>query len=303
MKYYKTKIYTYIRKLFFNYFLIPITYKITSRLTILSSIDSIKYILTHKCSVSRFGDGEFFVIMGKGNGFQEPNDKLKHLLINVLNSNITNHVIGLPLPLKDLSNLDDFPLFFWSNFTARNFWILRKYINKNKMYLNTQLSRFYIDYKDKSLCKLQLKLLKEIWDNKDIVIVEGTETRSGVGNDLFNNAKSIKRILGPARNAIDKYDEMLNAIIRSVPKENLILLSYGMTATVLAFDLAKLGYWAIDIGHLDIEYEWFLQGAKSKTAIKGKFTNEVTNGNNVTTCNDILYNKQIIIDITQHEQN
>lgn len=299
MKYFNTKIYTYLREVFFKYILIPITYRVTSKLFIMNSIDSIEYILKHKCSVSRFGDGEFFVILGKGNGFQDPNERLKKLLVNVLDSNIENHIIGVPLPLKDLSNLNDYPLFFWSHFTARYFWILRKYLNYNTKYLNTQLSRFYIDYKDKSLCKMQISLIKKIWDNKHIVIVEGTETRSGVGNDLFNNAKSIKRILGPARNAIDKFDEMLNAITSHVQKDKLILLSYGMTATVLAYELAKLGYWAIDLGHLDIEYEWFLQGAKEKTAIKGKFTNEVSQGDNVVSCNDSLYEKQIILDITK----
>jgi glycosyltransferase family protein len=299
MKYYNARIYSYLRKIFFKYILIPITYKTTYRLSIMNSIDSIRYILKHKCSVSRFGDGEFFVILGKGNGFQDPNMKLKNLLITVLNSNVKNHMIGLPLPLKDLSNLNEFPSFFWRNFTARNFWSIKKYINYNVKYLNTQLSRFYIDYKDKSHCELQLRLLKEIWDDRDIVIVEGIETRSGVGNDLFNNAKSVKRILGPAKNAVDKYDDMLNAIKSNVNKSTLVLLSYGMTATVLAYDLAKLGYWAIDLGHLDLEYEWFRHNAKEKKVIEGKFTNEVQKGNEVAACMDPIYLSQIIVDITK----
>lgn len=299
MRYYKTRIYSYLRKIFFKYILIPITYKTTYKLSIMNSMDSIRYILKHKCSVSRFGDGEFLVILGKGNGFQDPNKKLKKLLITVLSSNVENHMIGLPLPLKDLSNLNEYPNFFWRNFTAKNFWSIKKYINYHAQYLNTQLSRFYIDYKDKSHCELQLRLLKEIWDDRDIVIVEGIETRSGVGNDLFNNAKSVKRILGPAKNAVDKYDDMLNAIKSNVNKSTLVLLSYGMTATVLAYDLAKLGYWAIDLGHLDLEYEWFLHNAKEKKVIEGKFTNEVQKGNEVAACMDPIYLSQIIVDITK----
>lgn len=31
----------------------------------------------------------------------------------------------------------------------------------------------------------------------------------------------------------------------------LILIALGMTATVLAYDLSKAGFWAIDIGHID----------------------------------------------------
>ena len=38
--------------------------------------------------------------------------------------------------------------------------------------------------------------------------------------------------------------------------------------------MAKAGYWAIDIGHVDVEYEWFLRGAKDKIQIEGKYVNE-----------------------------
>ena len=31
--------------------------------------------------------------------------------------------------------------------------------------------------------------LKKIWENKNIIIVEGSQTRLGVGNDLFANTK------------------------------------------------------------------------------------------------------------------
>ena len=50
-----------------------------------------------------------------------------------------------------------------------------------------------------------------------------------------------------------------------------------MTATILAYDLSKSGkeYQAIDIGHLDIEYECFLRKTNGITAIPGKAVNEV----------------------------
>lgn len=37
---------------------------------------------------------------------------------------------------------------------------------------------------------------------------------------------------------------------------------------MLSYELAKLGYQAIDLGHLDIEYEWFRMGAKGRVPIK-----------------------------------
>ncbi len=48
-----------------------------------------------------------------------------------------------------------------------------------------------------------------------------------------------------------------------------------MTATILAYDLAKEGYQAIDIGHADVEYVWFKMGVDHKVPIAGKNVNEV----------------------------
>ena len=128
--------------------------------------------------------------------------------------------------------------------------------------------------------------------------MEGNQSRTGIGNDLYNNAKSIKRIVGYATDAFSHYDEMLKAVVANVTKDKLILLSYGPTATILAYDLAKLGYQAIDLGHLDIEYEWFKMGAISNVAIRGKFTNEAEGGRSVKSDYDEGYLQQIILDIT-----
>ena len=78
-------------------------------------------------------------------------------------------------------------------------------------------------------------------------------SRLGVGNDLLDNAKSIKRILGPSRQAFSKYDEILDEA-KKLDKDVLILLALGPAATCLAYDLHKLGYQAVDIGHVDVEY-------------------------------------------------
>lgn len=100
----------------------------------------------------------------------------------------------------------------------------------------------------------------------------------GYGNDLFDNAKSIKRILCPNKNAWDKYDEILDAVIHNTTKADLIILALGMTATIMAYDLALSGRQALDLGHSDIEYEWMKMGAVEKVAIPGKFTNEAKDG-------------------------
>ena len=136
--------------------------------------------------------------------------------------------------------------------------------------------------------------MKKIWKGRNLLIVEGEKTRSGIGNDLFSLSLSIRRILAPAEDAFNRYDCILHAIKCHAHQDDLILLSLGMTATVLAYDLSNLGYQAIDLGHLDVEYEWFKMQAQKKVLLTGKYVNEVNHGNEVVCCNDIEYQRQII---------
>ena len=53
----------------------------------------------------------------------------------------------------------------------------------------------------------------------------------------------------------------------------LVIMACGPTATVLASDLSKNNVQALDLGHIDIQYEWFLHGNDFKP-VPGKYTNE-----------------------------
>ncbi len=277
-------------RLFFEAVYYDIKFKTTAAkrqgIQILNCIDSINYIKDNRCSVSRFGDGEFSMIFNlydskdRKSGFQKFDNSLAKRLESILkeggNSKI-NHIVGLPgCMLISPSYMTGRAYRFWKRYAVNNIDRLNKFINRNSTYIDSTFSRFYIEYKDKRKSDSIIKSIKSIWDNREIVVIEGEKTRMGVGNDLFSNVLSIKRILCPSINAYEKYDEILNMIIEKISSDsdNLILLALGMTATVLAEDLAKLGYQAIDIGHVDIEYEWMLRKAKKKISIPGKYTNE-----------------------------
>ena len=47
----------------------------------------------------------------------------------------------------------------------------------------------------------------------------------------------------------------------------MVLLSLGAAAKPVTQNLFRKGYRALDIGNLDMEYEWFLQGALQKTKL------------------------------------
>ena len=115
----------------------------------------------------------------------------------------------------------------------------------------------------------------------------------GIGNDLLDKAKSIKRILCPAENAFDKYEEILNNCLK-FQKDCLILIALGPTATVLAYDLGNKGYHALDIGHIDIEYEWYLKRAQRKIKIENKYVNEAGGYSGSLQIDDINYKNSIV---------
>jgi hypothetical protein len=54
------------------------------------------------------------------------------------------------------------------------------------------------------------------------------------------------------------------------------------------------GFQAIDIGNLDVEYEWFLRGSTEKIKIPGKYTSEAKGGRIVDDVQDEKYKSQIL---------
>lgn len=264
---------------------------------VVSIEDTIQYIIENKSSVSRFGDGEFkWMADIPQPSFQKQSVQLSERLIEVIFSDEPNLLITIPDAFRDLNHYNLYAKKYWEVTMGKYRLKWLKYLKKNTVYYNTNITRFYMDFIDKSRCDHIISLLKKIWDKRDILIVEGDKTRLGVNNDLFHNACSIERILCPSQNAFEKYDAIITEINKVDLKNKLVLIALGPTATILAYDLGKCGVQAIDVGHVDIEYEWYLQGATQKIPIKNKFTNEATHlgGREVQDNTDLAYKSQII---------
>ena len=250
-----------------------------NRIYIESKENTLNEIIKYHKSISRFGDGEYKIIFGKNIRFQKYNKNLSKRLLEVLNSNAKNLLIGIYVPYKKkkLSLYTNKEVAYWTGWLSKYKFNLLKILNKKKYY-SADITRFYYKYKDKSGFSKYIAKLKKIWEGRDILIVEGEKTRFGLGNDLINNTKSIKRIICPTKNAFTIYDKLLVAILK-VDINNLILISLGPTATVLAYDLTKLGYQAVDIGHADIMYELYLRNSTKMIRIPYKYVNEYKNRN------------------------
>lgn len=263
-----------------------------SDIKILGIEESILKIKNRNSSLCRFGDGELDIIFGKNLKFQKSTPKLAGMLTNILKTKQNFCYVGIPDAINRFENLTEESISFWTKnmIENREKWI--NFLNPDMEYLTANLTRLYIRHEDKSNCGYYFELLKSIWDDKDVVVCEGEQTRMGVGNDLLNNCKSIERIICPSENAFDKYDTILSQL-KQENKDKLIIIALGPTATLLAYELAQNGHPALDVGHLDIEYEWFLRKSTTKEKIENKYTNEVINGESPKNIADKLYLKQI----------
>lgn len=260
-----------------------------------SDEEVIDNILKNNMSLSRFGDGELKWMWGiKQNSFQDQNEELSSKLEECMNSDVSNLMIGIPKALVNIEDYTEQAQNEWKKFIYFYGKLIKKNIKNTRKYANSSITRFYMDYKNKENCYQKVKLIKKIWDKKNLLIVEGEKTKLGVGNDLFDNAKNKVRIIAPAKNAYNKIED-IKLKAKQYGKDRMILIALGPTATVLAYELAKEGYQAIDVGHIDIEYEWMKQHAKEKIPVRGKFVNEaIGNKAEEITPNSKEYENEIV---------
>lgn len=265
---------------------------------IYSMMQTIK-LLEEGYSISRYGDGEFNLIYGNDISFQKYNQEISNKLKEVLLVEENKLLVALPNTFNKLNYLTSNAEYFWKIYMINNRKKIMYLLDKKRIYGDSFITRFYMSYKDKSNCQEIINRYKSIWRDKDIVIIEGELTRLGVGNDLFTNCKSIHRIICPSENAFDKYNEILEQC-KKIDNHKLFILAIGPTATILASDLCKLGYQALDLGHIDIQYEYFLRKVTEGIKIKGKYVNEVKGGNiveDISLYEKDNYTKQIITKI------
>lgn len=258
-----------------------------------SVLNTINYVVEHQCSVSRFGDAEMKVAKGMNISYQTNSLRLTAMMRDVLSKPIENHIVCLPDIFDNLQSYTEENRLFWRKHLSyyRRLWY--KYLVPGRLYYNSFMSRCYMPYADKDEVEICFNRLKKIWEDRDVLLVEGERSRLGFGNDFLSNAKSVKRILGPNKDAFKLYDRIYTEILKYDRKKYLVLLALGPTATVLAYELAKSGYQAVDLGHADIEYEWWKMGATKKVPVKNKYVHEASFAN-VDDPDDERYKNEIV---------
>lgn len=263
-------------------------------------LESLAYIQEQGASVARFGDGEVELMTGSSIPYQDYDLTLAQALLEILTSpSRADFLVCLPDVFQQLERYNSNAVHFWQQHFARYQTFYQEHCQA-PWYGSTFISRPYIDLLDKRQAAASFQALKELWKGRDVLLVEGETSRSGVGNDLFAGAKSLERIICPSRNAFSHYEKILEAI-RVHAGERLILLMLGPTAKVLVRDLHAAGYQALDLGHIDSEYEWFQMGATHKVPLGHKHTAEFNYDEGLRLEVDLDYGRQIVARIGVEE--
>ncbi len=258
--------------------------------------ETLDCIIENKSSLVRFGDGEINMLAGHSIPYQDYDEELASIMRDIIGQESREDlVVCLPDAFTDRFKFTSWAIPFWKDHMDHYMDFYRE-LCSDSWYGSTFVSRLYIDFEDKSQAKSQFVKLKSIWENRDLLIVEGATSRSGVGNDLFDEANSIKRIICPSHSAFSRVHE-IEQEIEKYAAGRLILCMLGPTAKVLAYHLSQKGYQVLDIGHIDSEYEWMKMGAKTKVKFSHKHTAEYNFDQDIEFIEDETYNSQIVAKI------
>lgn len=243
---------------------------------ILNYDDSIDYVINNKCSLCRFGDGEFNLINGGDTVFQRYNPllakRLKEILMSCYHFSDDKRNVKIAIG-RNYYNFSDwkkliFPKFF-EDYVAINEEKLITFCSGSYEYLATEISQLYHIFKDYDFA-FYFEHIKKIWANRDIAIICGDRIFNNIENNIFNCAKSIECIYAPTTEAFAQYERILEKA-RAISKDKLVIAILGPAATVLAWDLAELGYQVLDFGHIAQDYDSFIKKEKQNIESVSEF--------------------------------
>lgn len=256
--------------------------------------EAINKIIQEKCSLVRYGDGEFEIMDGKERlVYQDHHPELSRRLKEIIFAEDERLLIGIA---NNYGSLEDYAedvadgIRMYMSREIRNYHLSA--LKQDKVYYDAYMFKAYYPFRDRRDTAMRISDIKKIWKDRDVVLIEGDKTRTGYGNDLFDNVKSLSRIIGPTRNAYDKYEAILKEGLK-VNKDCLILVVMGPVANLLVYDFMREGYQAIDIGQIDMDYEWYLAGVGKKVPIPDKYVSQLPPAE-IRNIKDETYLRQII---------
>lgn len=218
--------------------------------------ETIRELINSNKSIIRFGDGEFNIMEGNSICFQNYNPIIAEKLKEIFRDNNENILIGVPEIYYDYSiDLSEKSKSFILGWFSKWHKIIEKYYNYDRVYYSAHISQMYPVYARYDF-ESHYKDFKQIWDNKKITVVTGDRVYNNIEYDVFENASEVSYIYGPTENAFDSYD-ILKEQVSNVKNDNILIFALEPAGKILAYDMYKLGYRVLDLGHLIKDYDFY----------------------------------------------
>jgi hypothetical protein len=215
--------------------------------------ETLRVVRSERLSLARFGDGELLLGLcaEAGIGFQDGSPQLQADLRSILHGDEWD---DLPL-LRCIPGLS---ASYYHPYWAKFWPLVKPMLDPAYTYGDTSVSREALFQLDGEAGR---QAWRAIWDGQDVCYVVGRGSRFQPIDALFDCVASSQTVYSVPTNAYADLPRLVEEIAATVPRHKLILLALGPAATILAARLTRLGYWALDIGHISQAYQTVVHGA------------------------------------------
>lgn len=225
-------------------------------------LETAEYLRFHNKSLIRYGDGEINLMLMNDIPAQSANQKLSEELLNAFTTNNENVIIGIRNIFSGFPGERKQSVEFWlKNHPELGNYLLKNY-NQSKRYFDAFISSPYTSTYNTSceLIDLVYKELREIWRDKDLVILRGNNSQ--VYNfDVYDTAKSQKTFFCSKTNVWDEYEELKRLLLSQDPS-SLYIIAAGPVSEIIVMDLVNDNRRALDLGHLAKDYDLYMKHAE-----------------------------------------
>lgn len=232
--------------------------------------ETLEWIREERKSLARYGDGEFKLCKGKNQISQPPGEAIGKRLRGILKSDDENLLVGIPniFNKESFLRMPEDKQHFWKSYCGDKTVNL---LQLDKQYVSSFVTR--VDSAPGINTVAYWHAWMSVWSGKRVLLVKGARCGFNKANPL-ETAAEVFTWIGPDIDAFSKYDEILKQVVAEVKEKeiDLVVLSLGPTATILAADLSSIGIWALDLGHFGqsfARWKWaLLKEAESPSILR-----------------------------------
>jgi hypothetical protein len=207
---------------------------------------TLERIVRERLSFTRFGDGELRIMLRPEFNlrFQRWSSGLADDLRAVLTYDGFDPgrlFVGFPYPYRSL---------YWSDLWLDIWPDLRPLLRTDIPYGTTHVTRpiFF-----ERMGQDGVDLWRQVWQDREVCFVTGESSRFEVVPALFDNVASSRFVHSTAVNAYNDLPRLMKKLADEDPGV-LYLVALGPAGTLVTAWLARMGRWAIDVGHISASW-------------------------------------------------